>query len=100
MLVKSVVINGVVDLAFVSVGQYGMITDGLPLELYGTRGVGGIREFAFDVGDEYGSACGDVGRLEVKGVGLEGLSKVFSHRVWEGGGFSFVFYFGVIVVGG
>ena len=76
-----------------------MLAERLPLEFDGTGDGGGIRKLAFDVGDENGGACGEVGRLEEEGVRLQGGGQVLGKGVWEGGGFGLIFYFDVVIVG-
>ena len=99
MLVKRVVVDRVEDFKFAGVREDWLLAERFPLELYGTSGGGGIRKFAFDVGDENGGACGEVGRLEVEIGRLQGCGQVLSKGVWEGGGSGLIFYFGVVIVG-
>ena len=99
MLVKRVVVDGTEDFEFAGVGKYEMIVESFPFELHGTGGGGGIRKFAFDVGDEDGGACGEVGRLEEEKGGLKGGGQVLGKGIWEGGGFGLIFYLGVVIVG-
>ena len=98
-LIEGVVVDRVEDVAFAGVREDWSLAERFPLELYGTSGGGGIRKFAFDVGDEDGGACGEVGRLEVERGRLQGGGQVLSKGVWEGGGLGLVFCFGVVIVG-
>ena len=75
-LVKSVVIDGVEDIALVGICKNGVLANRFPLELHRTGGGGGIRKLALHVRDENGSARRIVGRDEKQGVRLQGGSHV------------------------
>ena len=98
-LIECVVVDRVEDVAFVGVREDRLLAEMFPLELHGTGGGGGVRKLAFDVGDEYGGACGEVGRLEVEIGRLQGSGQVLGKGVWKGGGLGLVFCFGVVIVG-
>ena len=98
-LIEGVVVDRIEDFKFAGVREDRLQTERFPLEFDRIGGGGGIRKLAFDVGDENGGACGEVGRLEVEIGRLQGGGQVLSKGIWEGGGFGLVFYFGVVIVG-
>ena len=75
-LIEGVVVDRIEDFKFAGVRE-----DRFPLEFDGTGGGGGIGKLAFNVGDENGSTCGEVGRLEEEGGRLQGSGQVLGKGV-------------------
>ena len=98
-LIEGVVVDRIEDFKFAGVREDRLLAERFPLELHGTGGGGGVGKLAFDVGDEDGGTCGEVGRFEVERGRLQGGGQVLGKGVWESGGFGLIFYFGVVIVG-
>ncbi len=80
-LIEGVVVDRIEDFKFAGVREDRLLADRFPLEFDGTGGGGGIGKLAFNVGDENGSTCGEVGRLEEEGGRLQGSGQVLGKGV-------------------